>query len=309
MKGRKISSKGKWCIDMFRCLNLAFLFVSGLFFGCASERPPSKQVTLATTTSTQDSGLLDVLLPDFERESGVKVKVIAVGSGQALELGRRGDADILLTHSPQAEKKFMEEGWGGIRQAVMHNDFVIVGPAEDRLEIKKARAAADAFKIIAEARHPFVSRSDESGTHQKEMSIWKTAGVDPDGTWYIRAGAGMAQALRMAHEKKACVLCDRATYLTLKNEIELIVLLEGDQQLLNFYSIITVNPEKHSHVHHDEANRFVEFLMSPNAKKIIGSFGVELYGQALFVPDAKNALESDNEKKNPGIHIPGSPDR
>ncbi len=287
MKGRKISFKGKWCIEMFRSLNLAFLLFACLFLGCASKSPPSRELTLATTTSTQDSGLLDVLLPAFERESGVKVKVIAVGSGQALELGRRGDADILLTHSPQAEKKFMEEGWGTSREAVMHNDFVIVGPAEGRVELKNAPTVADAFKIIAEAESPFISRSDESGTHQKEINIWKSADIEPDGQWYIRAGAGMAQALRMAHEKKAFVLSDRATYLTLKNEIEMKVSFEGDEQLLNRYSVITVNPQKHSHIHQDEANRFVEFLMSPNAKKIIGSFGVELYGQSLFVPDAK----------------------
>ena len=309
MKGRQLSFKGKWCIDMRLSLSLTLIFVAYAVLGCSSKRPPTREITLATTTSTQDSGLLDVLLSAFERESGVKVKVVAVGSGQALELGRRGDADVLLTHSPLAEKKFMEEGWGGKRQAVMHNDFVIVGPVEGCVKLKGARTAADAFKIIAEAKSPFISRSDESGTYQKEINIWKTAGVEPDGTWYIRAGAGMAQALRMAHEKKAFVLSDRATYLTLKNEIELPVSFEGDEQLLNRYSVITVNHEKHPHIHQNEANRFVEFLMSPNAKKIIGSFGVELYGQALFVPDAKNALESDNEKKNPGIHIPGSPDR
>ena len=293
---------------MFRRMNLAMLFMACLFTGCASERPPSKVVTLATTTSTQDSGLLDVLLPDFERESGIKVKVIAVGSGQALELGRRGDADVLLTHSPQAEKKFMDEGFGAIRQAVMHNDFVIVGPAEMRLKLEHARTAADAFKIIAEAESPFISRSDESGTHQKEISLWKTAHVEPDGTWYIRAGTGMAQALRMAHEKKACVLSDRATYLTLKNEIDLTILFEGDEQLLNRYSVITVNPEKHSQIKQVEANRFVEFLMSPNTKKTIGSFGVEIYGQALFVPDSQGTLKLEGENKNPGILIPGSPD-
>ncbi|MEI8020884.1 MAG: substrate-binding domain-containing protein [Schlesneria sp.] len=276
---------------MFRSLNLAFLFFACLFTGCASKPPSSRELTLATTTSTQDSGLLDVLLPAFERESGVKVKVIAVGSGQALELGRRGDADVLLTHSPQAETKFMDEGWGGKREALMHNDFVIVGPAEGRAGLKNAPTAADAFKIIAEAKSAFISRSDESGTHQKEINIWKTAGVEPDGMWYIRAGAGMAQALRMAHEKNAFVLSDRATYLTLKNEIELSVSFEGDEQLMNRYSVITINPKKHSHIHHDEANRFVEFLMSPNAKKIIGSFGVELYGQALFVPDAKGTTQ------------------
>ena len=229
------------------------------------------------------------MLPAFERESGVKVNVVAVGSGQALELGRRGDADVLLTHSPAAETTFMDEGCGEKRRAVMHNDFVIVGPADDRAGIKKARTAAEAFKRIAGTQSAFVSRGDESGTHQKEMGLWKESGVDPEGTWYLRAGAGMAQALRMAHETKGYILCDRATYLALKPEVELIVLLEGDARLLNRYSVITVNPARHPHVHRDDAGRFADFLVSPQGQGLIGAFGVERYGQPLFVPDAIGA--------------------
>lgn len=270
---------------------LAWLFMACLSLGCSAERQPSKEITLATTTSTQDSGLLDVLLPAFERESGVRVKVVAVGSGQALELGRRGDADVLLTHSPQAEQEFMDEGWGGKRHAVMHNDFVLAGPVQDPSGIREAHTAADAFRMIADANGVFVSRGDESGTHQKELSIWIQAGIEPAGDWYIQAGAGMAQALRMAHEKQAYVLCDRATYLALKDEVTLVVLLEGDERLLNHYSVITVNAAKQSHVHEDEANAFADFLISPSGQRTIGTFGVERYGQPLFVPDAESTAK------------------
>jgi tungstate transport system substrate-binding protein len=231
--------------------------------------------------------LLDELLPTFERESGIKVKVVAVGSGQALELGRRGDADILLTHSPPAEQKFMDEAFGSKRLAVMHNDFIIVGPAEDSAKIKGTRIAADAFKSIVQGQSPFVSRGDDSGTHKKESELWKAAAIQPDGSWYISAGAGMAQALRIANEKKAYVLTDRATYLALKDELELVVLVEGDERLLNRYSVITLNTSKHPHVHEHEAYRFAEFLISPNGQEAIGAFGIERFGQPLFVPDAR----------------------
>lgn len=264
------------------------------FLGCSWEppaaaparpkKPPQfRKITLATTTSTQDSGLLDELLPAFERESGVQVKVVAVGSGQALELGRRGDADVLLTHSPGAEQKFMNEGWGAKRLAVMHNDFVIVGPADDGAKIKASRNAADAFKAIADGRSAFVSRGDDSGTHKKELEIWKAAGQRPDRDWYLSAGTGMAQALRIANEKSAYTLSDRATFLALGSELELVVLVEGDDRLLNRYSVISI---RHPHVHEHEANRFAEFLVSPNCQRAIGIFGVERYGRSLFVPDA-----------------------
>jgi tungstate transport system substrate-binding protein len=282
---------------MFRSYS-AYLFLFACLLGCSSEQPPSgkppppkeppqsKAITLATTTSTQDSGLLDELLPAFERESGVQVKVVAVGSGQAMELGRRGDADILLVHSPAAEKKFMDEGFGAKRLAVMHNDFVIVGPVEDSAKIKGARIAVDAFKAVADGQSPFVSRGDDSGTHKMEFDIWQAAGVQPEGGWYISAGTGMTQALRIANEKEAYILTDRATYLALKDELELVVLVEGDDRLLNRYSIITLIPAKHPHIHEREANSFAEFLVSPNGQRAIGAFGVERYGQPLFVPDA-----------------------
>jgi tungstate transport system substrate-binding protein len=249
-------------------------------------RTEEKSITLATTTSTQDSGLLEALLPLFERDSGIEVKAVAVGSGQAMELGRRGDADVLLVHSPAAEQKFMEEGFGAKRLAVMHNDFVIVGPAEDKASIKKAHLATTAFKAIAVGQIRFVSRGDESGTHTKEREIWQAAGVKPQGGWYMSAGTGMAQALRIANEKRACILTDRATYVALKTELSLVSLVEGDERLLNRYSVITVSPGKHPHVHEAEANRFAAFLVSERGQTAIGRYGIERYGEPLFFPDA-----------------------
>jgi tungstate transport system substrate-binding protein len=261
--------------------------------GCSRERPAkpvastrTAAITLATTTSTQDSGLLDELLAAFKSESGITVKVVAVGSGQALELARRGDVDVLLVHSPAAEQEFMEQGFGDKRLAVMHNDYVIVGPPDDPAKTKTAPNAADALAAIAKVQTPFVSRGDDSGTHKKELELWKATSVTPKNDWYISAGAGMAQALRIANEKKAYVLADRGTYLALKGELELVVLFEGDERLLNRYSVITINPDKHPHLHHDEANRFAEYLISPAGQEAIGAFGVERFGQALFIPDA-----------------------
>jgi tungstate transport system substrate-binding protein len=276
---------------LFYALSLAVLV------GCREERSPNsktpaagapqaKEIVLATTTSTQDSGLLDELLPAFERESGVKVKVVAVGSGQALELARRGDADLLLVHSPAAEKEFMEQGWGAKRLPVMHNDFVILGPVDDSVQVKNARTAPDALAAIADLKKRFVSRGDDSGTQKKELELWKAAGVQPEGDWYISAGAGMAQALRIANEKKAYILADRGTYLALKDELQLAVVFEGDDRLLNRYSVITLNPAKHPHLREREAQRLAEYLTSPAGQRAIGEFGVKRFGQALFTPEA-----------------------
>ena len=291
MKGREISLKEEWSTSMPSQssikLCVALLLAGSLIVGCSTETIRQKEIKLATTTSTQDSGLLDVLLPAFERETSIKVNVVAVGSGQALELGRRGDADVLLTHSPAAEAKFVAEGWCAKRVAVMHNDFVVVGPAEDLAGISSASTAAIAFRLIADRNCEFVSRGDESGTHQKELSVWKQAEIEPAGDWYVQAGSGMAQTLRMAHEKTAYALCDRATYLSLKDEVELVVLVEGDAQLLNRYSVLTLNSTKHPHIHREEANRFADFLTSPNGQKIISTFGIEKFNQPLFFGDAK----------------------
>ena len=276
---------------MHRRLALAFslLGVIGIF-GCSESTPQSPVLTLVSTTTTQDSGLLDVLVPAFEEESGIKVKVIAVGSGQALELGRRGEADILLTHSPDAEKQFMEEGWGEQRRAVMHNDFVIVGPPDDKAGVKSAKTAVEALQKVSTTQSVFISRSDESGTHAKEKSLWKAADIAPQGVWYIQAGTGMAPCLRMAHEKQAYLLCDRATYLAHKTEVPLVILHEGDDRLLNRYSVITLDPAKHPQVHQLEAQRFADYLVSPNGQAVIGGFGKERHGQSLFTPDAEAAV-------------------
>jgi tungstate transport system substrate-binding protein len=260
-----------------------------LIFVCGCGKSDSvASLTLATTTSAQDSGLLDVLMPLFEEQTSIKVKVIAVGSGQALELARRGDADVLLTHAPAAEEKFMSEDFGSERHAVMHNDFVLVGPKNDPAKVRGQRSVTEAVRIIVKQGCRFVSRSDESGTHQKEREIWKEAGADPKGAWYVKAGSGMAQALRMASEKEAYTLSDRATFLALKREVDLVALVQGDSLLMNRYSVIVVNPKKHSHVHHSAARQFVQFLLSEEVQDKVANYGKEKYGEPLFFPDADN---------------------
>jgi tungstate transport system substrate-binding protein len=254
------------------------------FAGCTWRSPPGQTVTLATTTSVQDSGLLDVLLPLFRERTGVEVKAVAVGTGQALELGRRGDADVLLVHDPDAERRFMDAGHGALRREVMHNDFALVGPPDDPAGVKGQKSIAEAFARVAAREAPFVSRGDESGTHQKEKAIWRRAQVEPHGGWYVRAGAGMAQALRMADEKRAYTLTDRGTFLAQRKGLDLAVLSEGDALLVNTYSVILVNPEKHPHVRRDAAGRFAEFLLSPEGRQTIADFGKDRYGEPLFFP-------------------------
>jgi tungstate transport system substrate-binding protein len=257
-----------------------------LLLGCSRPTEQRKPLRLATTTSTRDSGLLDVLVPMFEKKAGIEVKVIAVGSGQALELGRRGDADVLLTHAPDAEKTFLAEGHGQWRQLVMHNDFVLVGPESDPARIKGKKSSVEAFRQIATSRSPFVSRGDESGTHMKEQGIWKEVQIEPEDEWYVRAGTGMAEVLRMADEKRAYTLTDRGTYLAQRGRLGLVILAEGDVLLRNPYSVMVVNSEKHPQVNHAAARQFVEFMLSPDVQRAIGEFGVDQFGQALFFPDA-----------------------
>jgi len=264
---------------------ILLLVMCVVLIGCATTSDePKGTITLATTTSTRDSGLLDVLVPMFEDQTGIKVKVIAVGSGQALEMGRRGDADVLLTHAPAAEKKFMAEGNGSKRLPVMHNDFVLLGPQSDPAKIQGETSIAEAFTRIAGSKSPFVSRGDESGTHMKEKRIWGISKIHPGDDWYIQTGTGMAQALRMASEKTAYTLTDRGTFLAQHDRLDLIVLCEGDPLLLNRYSVILVNPIKHPHVSHTAAQKFSDFLLSPETQKTIGKFGVEKHGQPLFFP-------------------------
>lgn len=244
---------------------------------------------LATTTSTQDSGLLDVLLPLFEQPSGYKVKVVAVGTGAALKMGQDGNADVLLVHAPSSEKTYMDGGFGKDRLLVMHNDFIIVGPSADPAGIKGTNNAVDAFKKIAAAGATFVSRGDQSGTNTKELALWKGAGLDPAGQqapWYVESGQGMGATLTIASEKGAYTLTDRATYLANKANLQLELLVEKDNSLLNVYHVITVSPEKWPKVNYDGAMAFTKWLTEPATQETIGKFGVDKYGQQLFIPDA-----------------------
>lgn len=250
----------------------------------ASDAP--RHLTLATTTSTDDSGLLDYLLPDFEQQYGVTVDVVAVGTGQALALGASGDADVVLVHARAREDAFVAEGHGTARYDVMYNDFVIVGPADDPAGIGGMTDAAAAFRQIAEAEATFISRGDDSGTHTKERAIWEAAGIEPAGDWYISAGQGMGAVLTMADEQQGYTLSDRATYLARQQEgLSLEILVEGDPILFNPYGVIPVNPETHPGVNAELAQTFVDWLTSLETQTQIAEF--EVNGQQLFTPDSE----------------------
>jgi tungstate transport system substrate-binding protein len=272
--------KGIWII----VLGIAtLLLISGMTPAQAQE----KTIILSTTTSTQDSGLLDVLIPMFEKQTGYFVKTIAVGSGQAMAMGQKGEADVLLVHSPAAEKKFVAEGYGINRRIIMHNDFVIVGPPGDSAKIKGVKSASEAFKKIGSAGALFLSRSDKSGTHVKEMDIWKAAGIKPEGEkWYQQTGLGMGQTLNVTAEKKGYTLADRGTYLALKKNLGLDILVEGDAILLNVYHVIEVNPAKWPKVNAPGGKAFADFMVSNETQGIIKTFGVDKFGSPLFFPDA-----------------------
>ena len=250
------------------------------------ERGP-KDIILATTTSTQDSGLLDVLVPIFEEQTHYNVKVIAVGSGQALAMGERGDADVLLAHAPSSEMDLVNKGAAINRQLVMHNDFIIVGPDKDPVGIKGMSSAADAFAAIYEKGATFISRGDDSGTDKAEKAIWKKAGLNPEGqSWYEETGQGMAATLQVANQKDAYTLSDRGTYLAQQKNLDLVVLVEGDPALFNVYHVMQVNPAKFDMVNGPGGAAFVEFMVSDATQAIIKDFGVDKFGQALFIPDA-----------------------
>jgi tungstate transport system substrate-binding protein len=254
----------------------------------ASPQPTkaSGDLILATTTSTQDSGLLDVLVPMFEEESGYNVQVIAVGSGAAIEQASRGDADVVLVHSPAAEQKMVDEGNGIERTLIMHNDFIIVGPESDPAGIADAASLNDAMNAIASSESPFISRGDESGTHALELRLWEAAAIEPSGGWYEESGQGMGATLQIAGQRQAYTISDRATYLSQQDTLDLAVLLEGDAALLNVYHVIVVNPDRHSNVNADGARAFSAFLVRDDVQQTIGEFGVEDYGEPLFFPDA-----------------------
>ncbi len=250
--------------------------------GCTAKAP--RPVTLATTTSTENSGLLDALLPVFKERHGIEVHVIAVGTGKAIRHGENGDVDAILVHARAAEDRFLADGHGVSRRSVMHNDFVILGPKADPAGVRGMEDAAAALKRIAGAGRPFVSRGDDSGTHKKEKSLWRAAGVTPAGTWYLSAGQGMGACLTLAHEKQAYVLSDRGTYLAFRDKTDLDVIVEGDPRLFNPYGIIAVNPERHPHVNYTGAMLLIDWLTSPEAQRMIA--GYRRGGEQLFYPDA-----------------------
>ncbi|HBZ56797.1 MAG TPA: tungsten ABC transporter substrate-binding protein [Syntrophobacteraceae bacterium] len=259
--------------------------------GQAAPTSTSKDVILATTTSTVDSGLLDVLVPLFEKRTGYRVKTISVGTGQALAMGEKGEADVLLCHAPAAEKKLVDAGLVTDYQLVMHNDFVIVGPAGDPAGIK-GKNSSEAFRLIGQKEALFVSRGDDSGTNKQEKAIWKAAGLSPEGKWYQQSGQGMGATLLMASEKAGYTLTDRATYLAQKANIALTILSEGDRNLLNIYHVMQVNPAKFDRVNAAGAKAFVDFMVAADVQKTIGDFGRDKFGQPLFFPDAGKTMEA-----------------
>lgn len=267
---------------------LVFSFVSLNLYAqtSATGEPKQKDLILATTTSTVDSGLLDLLVPKFEKETGYRVKTISAGTGQALAMGEKGEADVLLTHALEAEKKLVDSGALTNYQLVMHNDFVIVGAPTDPAGIK-GKSSVEAFKVIADKGAVFISRGDDSGTHKKELSIWKKAELSPSGAkWYQESGQGMGATLIMTSEKQGYTLTDRATYLAQKANVKLDILSEGDTGLLNIYHVTQVNPEKFSKVNGAGGKAFVEFMVRADTQKMIGDFGKDKFGQSLFFPDA-----------------------
>lgn len=255
--------------------------------GCASDQPGSSggasgNMILATTTSTQDSGLLDEILPLFDRVSECTVKTVAVGSGQAIEMGRKGDADVLLVHSPEDEEQFMADGHGASREAVMHNDFVVVGPPDDPAGIAEAGSAVEALQRISRQKASFASRGDDSGTHTKELALWEEAGIAPSGSWYLETGQGMGDTLTIADQKQAYTLADRSTFLATES-LDSEIGFEGSDDLLNNYHVIVVD---HEATNADCAEDFSAWILDEPVQDVIGEFGVEEYGEQLFVPDA-----------------------
>lgn len=266
--------KGILLAAVFGCF---FLFFTGQVF--AAER-----IRMATTTSTDNSGLLEAVLPPFEKMCGVRVDVIAVGTGKAIKLGETGNVDLILVHAPEAEEQFIAEGYGVNRRQVMHNDFVVLGPESDPAKIKGEKKSARALQKIAQTGALFISRGDDSGTHKKERNIWQDAGVEPRGAWYLEAGQGMGTVLQMAHEKGAYTISDRGTFLAYRSKIDLSIMSEGDPVLYNPYGVIAVNPARHPHVNYVKAMALIGWFTSPECQKIIAAF--KKGGEVLFYPDA-----------------------
>jgi len=251
-----------------------------------AQPPASRTMILSTTTSTQDSGLLDVLVPQFERKTGYSVKTISVGTGQALALAARGEADVTLAHAPALEEKYVDEGKMLNRRLVMYNDFAIIGPEADPAKIKGEKSAVAALTRIAEAKARFVSRGDKSGTHTLELNLWKQAGITPAAPWYIESGQGMGATLGIAADRQAYTITDRATLLAFAKRVGLKVMVEGDRPLLNIYSVMEVNPANGPKVNAAAGKAFADFMLLPETQAVIKTFGVDKYGQPLFVPVA-----------------------
>ena len=284
---RRIGKKGRcpyFSIFIFMKKVPVTFFV---FFGIVlilAGRGKRPQLTLATTTSVQDSGLLDALLPPFEDENRCKVKVIAVGSGQAIRLAKDGNVDVILVHDPVREETFVKEGYGVRRYNVMYNHFLIVGPEEDPAHIRGVREGTKALKKIVESRCAFISRGDDSGTQRKERELWSMAGIEPSGGWYVETGTGMVGTLRIANEKRAYTLTDRGTYLAHRKELDLTVLIDGDEYLYNLYSIIPVSKDIYPHINYELAMELVGFITGVEGQDIIRTYGQNEYGQPLFFP-------------------------
>jgi tungstate transport system substrate-binding protein len=267
--------------------NIVALLAVVLLLCIYSASAAQVNIKLATTTSTENSGLLDVLLPPFEQKYNIKVEVISVGTGAAIQLGKNGDVDAVLVHAREAEDEFVKEGYGVNRRDVMYNDFIILGPLDDPAGIVDEEDADLALAKIANAENSvyFISRGDESGTHMKELSLWKSANIVPEGDWYLEIGQGMEAALLVANESQGYVLADRGTYLATKDKIELVILAEGDPRLFNPYGIIAVNPAVYPHVHYMEAMQLIAWVTSVAGQRIIGDF--EVHGEVLFFPDTR----------------------
>lgn len=271
--------------DVMKKIYVVLILCFSLLGSCGGGE--EGKLILATTTSVEDSGLLEYLLPVFETENTCRVKVIAVGSGQAIRLARDGNVDVILVHDRKSEEEFVKENYGEKRIEIMYNDFVLVGPENDPASLKDEKEIAVALRKIDSLETTFISRADESGTHKKEKSLWALAELSPEGGWYLQSGTGMEASLRVANEKRGYCLTDRATFLSHRKELDLVILFEGDENLLNQYSVIAVSPKKYPDVNHRLAQKFISFLTSDRGQILIGEFGKEKFGQRLFTPNAK----------------------
>lgn len=280
---------------MKKVLLIILIITTLITVGCSTNDAKEKSniknqsIILATTTSTQNSGLLDNILPNFRKKTGIEVKVIAVGTGKALQMGKDGDADVLLVHAKPSEEEFVNEGHGLYRKDVMYNDFVIVGPKDDPIKLKEKAPnnVLDGYKLIFDNKALFVSRGDDSGTHKKENSFWQELGVQPNGDWYMSTGGGMGDSLKVANEKQAYIMTDRATYLNLKEVLELDILLEKDDLLFNQYGVIPVNPNKNEFINEEGAKIFIDWILNEETQNLIKLYDFDRLNQSLFIPNAK----------------------